>query len=138
MNTADSNAHIADRLELAAKIIREKLEFEVKTPGFERWVHAIDVLAYLDTNDWELRVKPTPAPPRMVPLTASDIPPGTFLRSAESREWWVITQVKGGTVSTTSGASNFDELFEDPDCLMLRPGETEWHPFAKLAEEPTS
>lgn len=133
---------LAERLELAAKIAREGLEFEMTPAGKDQWVTVINdpITAYTEADDWhgfELRIKEEPET-IVVPLGPKDVPPGSVICGSGEigyEGWCLITSCSlTGIRIWRHGASQQEEYtwkeLQGSGSQLLRPG-GQWEPFEK-------
>jgi hypothetical protein len=80
------------------------------------------------------RIKPLPDPQReLVPLEASDVPPGSVIRFPQMTGWGMVTGVGVSGVTGPEGDERpWCDLMDDGG-EILRPGQTEWSPCSKAA-----
>jgi hypothetical protein len=77
--------------------------------------------------------RPLPAPPaeEWVPLTAEDVPPGTFLRLAgDGPHSWRTCDVHSKGIFWGGGWKRWENLMDERD-MIKRPGQ-DWQPCKKL------
>ncbi len=91
------------------------------------------------------RIKPTPAPPRRVPMGPEDFPPGSVIRAVGTKNRWgqPLSVSEEGIVeyNGSDGTNRAYTMLKTWSYLMggyeiLRPGETEWGAMSKLEVAP--
>lgn len=77
-----------------------------------------------------------PIPHKLIPLEASDIPPGSHFRRKKNAAIWetCLHLIKGEIFLSDTGWHPFVQLHED-SWEILRPGSTEWLPCSKVSKE---
>lgn len=128
---------LEDRLELAAKILKQGEGFQARVKGsggdLSNWYSCTTpaVSKYVQEN-WdlyEIRLIPQPV---MVPLEVSDVPPGSVIRNyAWNESDWVPVAVGGNFVIRldTGERLTFEKLMLSWQILRL--GERCWEPCMK-------
>lgn len=117
----------------------------VRSPSFKQWGPPAGMLgqkpmSWPQSKEHYRTSRPLPESPKMVPLEASDVPPGSYIKQRSNPYWSsVITVNPHGVVSAPFGfgleltTAPFQLLFTE-GWLILRPGSTTWQKCEKEAQ----